>query len=124
MGKYYLSRLLNDAETRYTLIEKLYLSLFHACTKLKYYLLPREVLMVCKIGIVKYLLNRPMLQGRLMKWVIKLSVFALKYIPLKAMKGQVLANFLAQHPCIEVQNPLVECQGYVQIKPWTLAFNG
>ena len=40
------------------------------------------------------------------------------------MKGQVLANFLAQHPCLEVHNPLVECQGYVQIKPWTLAFDG
>ena len=23
-----------------------------------------------------------------------------------------------------MQNPLAECQGYVQIKPWTLAFNG
>ena len=77
---YYLSRLLNDAKTRYTPIEKLYLSLFHACTKLKYYLLPREVLVVCKIDIVKYLLNRSVLQGRLMKWAIKLNAFALKYV--------------------------------------------
>ena len=40
------------------------------------------------------------------------------------MKGQVLADFLAQHPCIEIHNPLAEYQRYVQIKPWTLPFDG
>ena len=57
--------------------------------------MPREVLVVCKIDIVKYLLNRLVLQGRLMKWAIKLNAFALKYVPLMAMKGQVLVDFLA-----------------------------
>ena len=109
---------MNDPKTRYTHIKKLSLPLFHACTKFEYYFLPREVWVVCKIDIVKYLLNRPVLQGRLMRWAIKLNVFAIKYVPLKAMKGQVLADFLAQHLCIEMQNPLVECQGYVQIKSW------
>ena len=58
---YYLSYLLNDTETRYTPIEKLCLFLFYACTKSEYYLLPREVSVMCKIDIVKYLLNRPVL---------------------------------------------------------------
>ena len=49
---------------------------------------------------------------------------ALKYMPLKAMKRQALADFLAQHPWLEIQNPLANCQDYVQIKPWTLAFDG
>ena len=53
---HYLRHLLNDAEARYSLIEKLCLPLFHACTKLEYYLLSREVLVMCKINIVKYLL--------------------------------------------------------------------
>ena len=35
----YLNRQLIDAETRYTFIEKLCLSLYYACTKLRYYLL-------------------------------------------------------------------------------------
>ena len=63
---YYLSHLLNNAETMYTSIEKLCLSLFHTCTNLEYYLLPREVLVMYKIDIVKYLLNQLVLQGRLM----------------------------------------------------------
>ena len=59
-----------------------------------------------------------------MKQAIKLNAFVLKYVLLNAIKGQVLADFLAQHPCVEVQNPLTECYGYVQIKSWTLAFDG
>jgi hypothetical protein len=35
----YASRRLFDADTRYTFIEKLYLSLLDACTKLRHYLL-------------------------------------------------------------------------------------
>ena len=104
-------------------IEKLCLSLFHACTKLEYYLLPREVLVMCKIGIVKYLLNWLVLEGRLVKWTIKLNVFALKYVPLRAIKGQALADFLAEHPCVDIQDPLDNCQGYVQLEPWVLAFD-
>jgi hypothetical protein len=33
----YLSRCLIDTETRYLFIEKLYLSLFYACSKLRHY---------------------------------------------------------------------------------------
>ena len=40
------------------------------------------------------------------------------------MKRQVFADFLAQHPCVDVHSPLAECQDYVQIKLWTLAFDG
>lgn len=40
-----------------------------------------------KIDIVRYLLNRSVLQGRLMKLSIKLNAFALTYVPLRAIKG-------------------------------------
>ena len=57
---------------------------------------------MCKIDIVKYLLNQPVLQGRLMKWAIKFNTFTLKYVPLRAVKGQALAYFLAEHPCVDI----------------------
>ena len=101
---YYLSQLLNDAEMRYEPIEKLCSPLFQACTKLEYYLLPREVLVMCKIDIIKYLLNLPVLQGKLMKWAIKLNTFALKYVPL------TLADFLAKHPNVDIRDPMDNCQ--------------
>ena len=36
------------------------------------------------------------------KVAIKLNAFTLRYVPLEAMKGQVLADFLAEHQCIEI----------------------
>jgi len=60
---YYLSWLLKDANTRYTPIEKLCLSLYHACNKLEYYLMSREVLVLCEIDIIRHLSNRLVLQG-------------------------------------------------------------
>ena len=52
-----------------------------------------------------------------MKWAIKLNAFALKYVPLRAVKGQALLDFLAKHPCVDIQDPLDNYQGYVQLKP-------
>ena len=43
---YYLSRVLNSVETRYTPIEKLCLALYFACTKLRHYLVKSQVNMV------------------------------------------------------------------------------
>ena len=44
-----------------------------------------------------------------MKWVITLNAFTLKSVPLKVVKGEVLADFLAQHLCVEVQYSLAKC---------------
>ena len=43
----YISRRLIDAETRYTLTEKLCLSLYYACTKLRHYLLSSTCIVAC-----------------------------------------------------------------------------
>ena len=79
--RFIIFRLLHNAKCKYTHVEKICLSLFHACTKLEYYTLPNEILVLCKFDIVKHLLNRPILQGCLMKWEIKLNVYALTYVP-------------------------------------------
>lgn len=64
---YYLSRILNDAETRYTFIEKLCLSLHLACTKLKYYMKPFEVQVVSQYNFFKHMLSKPRLHSRIGK---------------------------------------------------------
>ena len=50
------------------------------------------------------------------KWILALSKFDLRYELAKAVKGQVIADFVTQHnkPCI----------GYVELVPWTLFFDG
>jgi len=49
---YYLSRRLIDAETRYSVIEKLCLCLYFSCIKLRHYLLSAECTVICKDDVV------------------------------------------------------------------------
>jgi hypothetical protein len=64
----YLSRWLISGETRCTSIEKLCLSLYYSCTKLRRYLLSSTCTVVCQYDIIKYMLQKQILRGRLGKW--------------------------------------------------------
>ena len=64
----YIGRRLIDTETRYTFIEKLCLSLYHACTKLRYYLLSSICIVVYQTDVIKHMLQKPILSGRIGKW--------------------------------------------------------
>jgi hypothetical protein len=61
----YLSRRLIIIETRYLFIEKLCLSLFYACTKLRHYLLSSTCVVTCQANIIKHMLQQLILSGRL-----------------------------------------------------------
>ena len=78
---YYLSRVLNPAETRYTPIENLCLALYFACTKLRHYLIKSRVYVVSQTNLIKYMLNRPLIIRRISKWSLALSEFTLVYFP-------------------------------------------
>src|ERR1044072_1611605 len=52
---YYLSRVLNDAETRYSSIEKLCLCLYFSCSKLKYYIKPIDVYVYSHFDVIKHM---------------------------------------------------------------------
>jgi hypothetical protein len=46
-----------DAETRYSFIEKLCLSLFYACSKLRHYLLSSACIVACQAIVIKHILQ-------------------------------------------------------------------
>ncbi|KAK4394168.1 Retrovirus-related Pol polyprotein from transposon.6 [Sesamum angolense] len=46
----------------------------------------------------KYVMAKPVLSDRLVRWYLQLQQFEITYVPQKAVKGQVLADFLADHP--------------------------
>jgi len=62
------------------------------------------------------MLSLSILNGRIGRWILALSKFDLKYESAKAVKGQVMADFVAQHcgPDLNV----------VDFAPWTLFFDG
>ncbi|KAK2986474.1 hypothetical protein RJ640_000228 [Escallonia rubra] len=54
------------------------------------------------------------------KWVLTLIEYNLTYVPQKAVKGQALADFLANHPCNNPEDEVI----YVGIAPWRMTFDG
>ena len=70
---YYLSRILTDVKTRYTSIKHLCLALYIATCKLRHYMLPYHIHIISKTDVIKYMLSKPMLIGRIGKWIIALS---------------------------------------------------
>jgi hypothetical protein len=117
----YLSLCLIDAETRYSFIEKLCLSLFYACFKLRHYLLSSTCIVACQANVIKQMLQQPILSGMIAKWAYTLIEYDLPYEPLKSMKGQVLADFIIGHSID--QNNDGSCS-LVSICPWKLVFDG
>ncbi|WJX16102.1 hypothetical protein P8452_06178 [Trifolium repens] len=115
---YYLSRVLNDAETRYSSIEKLCLCLYFSCMKLKHYIKPIDVFVYSHCDIIKHMLSKPILHSRIGKWALALTEYSLTYKPLKAVKGQIVADFIADHSALETP------QNYVDSEPWKLYFDG
>ena len=59
-----------------------------------------------------------------MKWAIMLNAYALTFIPLWALKGQALADFVTQHPCIPIDEVSEFTNNYVSLQPWILSFDG
>jgi len=55
------------------------------------------------------------MSGRIGKWILALTEFDLRYASAKAVKGQIMANFITQH-CGMV--------GALEIAPWMLFFDG
>ncbi|KAM2867042.1 hypothetical protein COP2_022997 [Malus domestica] len=95
---FYLSQHLNPPEINYSPVEKLCLTLFFAASKLRHYMLPSVTQVIAQTDVIRYMLTRPIVKGRIGKWTLALSEFSLQYVPQKVVKGQALADFLAHHP--------------------------
>jgi ribonuclease HI len=113
---FYLSRRMLDAETRYPDIEKLCLYLFFTCTKRRHILLSAETVVICKSDVIKHMLSVPVLKGRLGKWMFALSEFDIRYQPAKAVKGQALANLIAER----ISTNIVA----LSVRAWAMYFDG
>ena len=82
----------------YSPIEKTCLALMFSIQKLRHYLQAHSIQLVSRLDLIKYIMTKPVLSGRLGKWALLLQEFEIIYVQQKAVKGQALANFLADHP--------------------------
>ena len=92
---YYISKTLVDAETRYLPFEKLVLALVHATRKLLHYFQSHTVFVLTEYPL-QSLLKRSNFTGQIAKWGTHLGLFDIRYRPRSSVKGQVLADFIAE----------------------------
>uniref|UniRef100_A0A2N9I550 Uncharacterized protein n=1 Tax=Fagus sylvatica TaxID=28930 RepID=A0A2N9I550_FAGSY len=101
---YYASKTMTEAETRYPPLEKVGLALITAANKLPQYFQAHTIYVVTQYPI-QAMFHKADFTGRIWKWGAKISALGVKYLPKTAIKGQVLADFVAEFtPTSEQQN--------------------
>jgi hypothetical protein len=63
----------------------------------RHYILSSSCIVTCQYDVIKYMLLKPILSGRVGKWAYALVEYELAYEPLRSMKGQVVADFIVDH---------------------------
>ena len=92
---YYVSKSLNEAEVRYLPLEKAILAMVHATRKFPYYFQAHTVVVLTHLPL-KSVLRSVDYTGRIAKWGTILGAFDIKYMPRTSIKGQVLADLVAE----------------------------
>jgi ribonuclease HI len=101
---YYASKTMIEAETRYPPLEKVSLALITAANKLPQYFQAHTIYVVTQYPI-QVMFHKADFTGRIWKWGAKISALGIKYLPRTAIKGQVLADFVAEFtPTSEQKN--------------------
>ena len=77
---YYLSKRMLEYECKYIMIERLCLALVWATRRLRHYVTEYSILLVSRLDPLKYLFDRPVLTGRLMRWLVLLTEFDIQYM--------------------------------------------
>ena len=90
-----MSKSLNEAEMRYLPLEKAILAVVHATRKLPYYFQAHTVVVLTQLPL-KSVLRSADYTGRIAKWGMILGAFDIKYMPCTSIKGQVLADLVAE----------------------------
>ena len=102
---YYVSKSLHETEVRYLPLEKAILAVVLGTRKLPHYFQAHTVVILTQLSL-KAVLRSTDYTGRVAKWNIILGAFDIKYMPRTSIKGQVLADLVAEftEPPIEELN--------------------
>jgi ribonuclease HI len=114
---YYVSEVLSDSKIRYPQVQKLLYAVVLARRKLRHYFEAHPVTVVSSFPLGEIIRN-PDAAGRIAKWSVELMGETLAYAPRKAIKSQILADFVAEWT--DTQLPPLQ----IQAECWTLYFDG
>ena len=91
---FFVSKSLNDAETKYTHLKRATLALRTAAQKLRPYFQAHPVVVLTDLPL-RGTIHKTDLSERMARWAMKLSEYGIQYKLRLAKKGQVLADFIA-----------------------------
>ncbi|RYR53176.1 hypothetical protein Ahy_A06g028171 [Arachis hypogaea] len=109
---YFISKVLQDTEARYSRLEKLAFALPSASRRLRQYFHAHPIT-VRTDQAVKQVLQKSDLAGRMLAWSIELSQFQIRFEPRNAIKAQALTDFIAEMTPIKLTP-----------EPWKLHVDG
>ena len=97
-----MSKSLHEAEVRYLPLEKTILAVVLGTRKLPHYFQAHTVVVLTQL-LLKTILRSVDYTGRIAKWGTILGVFDIKYMPRTSIKGQVLADLVAEFTEPEIE---------------------
>ena len=92
---YYVSKSFNEAEVQYLPLENAILAVVHATRKLPHYFQAHTVVVLTQLPL-KSVLRSADYTRRIAKWGTILGAFDIKYMPCTSIKGQALADLVAE----------------------------
>jgi ribonuclease HI len=114
---YFISEVLSETKIRYPQIQKLMYAVILTRRKLRHYFESHPVTVVSSFPLGEIIQCREA-SGRIAKWAVELMGETLSSAPRKAIKSQVLADFLAEWVDTQLPTPPI------QAELWTMYFDG
>jgi ribonuclease HI len=114
---YFISEVLSETKICYPQIQKLLYAVNLTRRKLRHYFESHPVTVVSSFPLGEIIQCREA-SGRIAKWAVEIMGETISFAPRKAIKSQVLADFVAEW--VDTQLPAAP----IQPEPWTMFFDG
>jgi ribonuclease HI len=114
---YFISEVLSETKIRYPQIQKLLYAVILTRRKLRHYFESHPVTVVSSFPLGEIIQCREA-SGRIAKWAVEIMGETISFAPRKAIKSQVLADFVAEW--VDTQLPTTP----IQPELWTMFFDG
>jgi ribonuclease HI len=106
---YYISEVLSDTKTRYPQVQKLLYAVVLARRELRHYFEAHPVTVISSFPLGEIIRNLDA-AGRIAKWSVELMGETLAYAPRKAVKSQILADFVAEWTDTQLPSPQIQAE--------------
>ena len=114
---YYVSTVLTPCKSRYPHYQKIAYAMFMASRKLRHYFQECSITVASEVPLNDIINNRDA-TSQIAKWAIELLPFDITYKPRRAVKSQVLADFVAEWMVAELPKE------YDTYSNWIMHFDG